>query len=105
MLTHTVITLALLLFPQTAPPTPDEAFLVAVRAEAPRLVNTPDTRLLRTARLTCRILRTVPGPAGLLEAQDKLVARGYNDRQSLAILSKAPAAFCPDQTWDDSAGG
>lgn len=102
MLTPIITTLAVLLSPATAPPTPAEVYLSSVRAEAPRLAQVADTRLLRAARLSCRILRTAPGPAGLLTAQTKLHAWGYNDRQSLAILVHSPAAYCPDQTWDDT---
>lgn len=72
----------------------DIQFYALVTKEEPALRAISRKKLVKTAKTTCRYLRTA---GTILDAHDLMTESGFTDDQATAFIAGAIVFYCPDQ--------
>lgn len=80
--------------PAQAGPKDDRLFYTLVTQEAPTLKAVGRKNLIKTARETCRYLRS---GFTIIDAYDLMEESGFAEREISAFLAGAVVFYCPDQ--------
>ena len=72
----------------------DIQFYALVTNEEPALGAISGKKLVKTAKTTCRYLRTA---GTILDAHDLMTESGFTDDQATAFIAGAIVFYCPDQ--------
>ena len=93
-----VVALPLLLgfaAPAQASPSDDKLFFTLVTSDAPTLKAVGRKQLVKTARATCKFLRS---GFTIMDAYDMMEDNDFTDEEISSFLAGAIVFYCPDQT-------
>lgn len=90
-----LVGLTIVAVPAQASASDDRMFYRLVTKDAPALKGIKQKDLVKTAKETCKFLRS---GFGILDAHDMMLESGFTDREANSFLAGAVVFYCPDQS-------